>query len=121
MAKETVLEPRGAGVADGRGRRESPEWVGGKSENEVVFGVWKSKGALFQFSALLSARVRERRPAFCFGQKTALWCSCAGCALSRGKADLRRTAYAALAPARSDRREERWILGRCVVRPVHRL
>ncbi len=53
----------------------------------------KQAKALFQFSALLSARVRERRPAFCFCQKAALWC---GCALSWGKADLRRTAKTAL-------------------------
>ncbi len=53
--------------------------------------------AVFQFSALLSARVRERWPAFCFCQKAALCCGCASCALSWGKADLRRTAETALA------------------------
>ncbi len=58
--------------------------------------VGEAHRALFQFSALLSARVRERRPAFCFCQKAALWCGCADFALSRGKADLRRTAKTAL-------------------------
>ena len=98
LQKGTVLEPRGAGVADARGRRAaSPPggWVV-KAKNEVVFGVWKAK-ALFRISALLSARVRERRSAFCFCQKAALWCGCASCALSWGKADLRRTAEIALA------------------------
>ncbi len=37
-----------------------------------------------------SARIRERRPAFCVCQKAALWCTCAGRVLSRGCADLRR-------------------------------
>ena len=80
----------------------------------VVISVWKAK-AVFQFMALLSAHVRERRPAFCFCQKAALWCGCAGCALRRGKADLRRTAKMALAPGRPDRLVVRWVLGRCVV------
>ncbi len=73
-----LKEPRGAGVADARGRRAtSPPggWmVKAKMEWFLVFG--KAK-ALFQFSALFPARVRERRPAFCFCQKAALWCGCA--------------------------------------------
>ncbi len=57
--------------------------------------VGEAQRALFQLPALLSARVRESRPAFCFCPKAALWCGCASCALSRGKADLRRTAETA--------------------------
>ena len=60
-------------------------------KNEVVFGVWESKG----FASIFGASFR--RPALCFCQKAALWYGCASCALTRGKADLRRTAGTALA------------------------
>ena len=76
-------------------------YVHGWIKSEKLAG--EAQRALFQISALLSARVRERRPAFCFCKKAALWCGCAGCALRRGKADLRKTAQTALAPGRPDR------------------
>ncbi len=72
VAKGTVLEPRGAGVADARGRRAaSPPggWVV-KAKMKWCLVCEKEK-ALFQFSAFFSARVRERRPAFCFGRRPA--------------------------------------------------
>ena len=59
VATGTVLEPRGAGVADARGRRAaSPGWVGGKSETFV-----KAVGGfnLF-FSVLLSLASVSARP-----------------------------------------------------------
>ncbi len=93
-------------VSYGTDDQAGPESGGqGPGRDAVKRKVGEAQRALFQFSALLSARVRERRPAFFFCQKAALWCGCAGCALSRGKADLRRTAKTALAlaPGRPDR------------------
>ena len=61
----TVLEPRGAGVADARGRHAaSPQggWVGKAKSNG---GESVTSGGSILISVLLSARIRERRPASC--------------------------------------------------------
>ena len=49
---------------------------------------WWGQSGFIYISVLLSAPIRERRPAFCVCQKAALWCTCAGRVLSRGCADL---------------------------------
>ena len=76
---------RGAGVANALGRRAAGPQSGlAKSKNEVgTVRVIKAASSV-SVSALLFARVRERRPALYFCQKAALWCSCAGRALSQG-------------------------------------
>ena len=99
LARRAVLESLRAGVADARGRRTASNQGGYVGKAIMKRGSWNEKqDGTFQFSAFLSVRVRDCRPAFCVCQKAALWCSCAGCAVSRGKADMRRTARIALAP-----------------------
>ncbi len=72
MATGTLLQPRGAGVADARGRRAaSSGWVGGKSEAWLL-SVCKSILASIDFFGASFARIREHSRAFCFPEDRAL-------------------------------------------------